>query len=45
MRRFLCTFESTRKLKINGVPLVTVIGKAFWDIAILRKMDPIGERD
>jgi hypothetical protein len=30
--RFPLHIQSTRKLTINGAPVVTVIGKAFWDI-------------
>jgi hypothetical protein len=30
--RFPLHIQSTRKLKLNEAPVVTVIGKAFWDI-------------
>jgi hypothetical protein len=30
--RFPLHISSTRKLTMNGTPIITVIGKAFWDI-------------
>jgi len=30
--RFPLHIQSTRKLTVNGTPVVTMIGKAFWDI-------------
>jgi hypothetical protein len=30
--RFPLHIQSTRKLTINQTPIITVIGKAFWDI-------------
>jgi len=43
--RFPLHIQSTRKLTINDAPVVTVIGKPFWDIGHALKDDQIDESD